>query len=518
LPWDDVPVTPDQPFGSLLTLKQRGVYNIPNDVERIIQTLLAIDPSKRFPSGQAAVDELERLTKKHRATTQNNAKPMGTGEKRILDTTNASASFHAIGVQPNEVETILGPDLVRTPIARAHERAEQLCQPRVLADLLDRWSKDGFYHGIFRRSLLGRMARLHRVMSHNIYYYHLQVLYEERHDPKVIQVPDREAKDFPLEPEVDRWKVTLPSVQIFENETGKQEVIPGSVRVVKCSTCEGKGKITCPRCKGQRRIQVTRQLPPEMPQEQPYGAKSRSGQSASAQGSTATRSTSSGNTTRKIPASATTAPSYSAVMQGTAGSLSTPNVAPQPRTEKVLVPCPACSGVGGGHCGTCDGTGRMIEHKAFTWERSTRDLIANDDFPSIDEAWLSQQFEPERVYTERVYGKDQFNDLPFRKEWAEIPMVKGLIEQAQAEVHANRRIILSELAIAMIPVTDVTFDIGNGNYPGQQEPELYEISIYGFEKSIPNDWRLLNWERVIFLCVSGFLLVLVVIFGAFAFV
>ncbi len=562
LPWDDFPVTPDQPFGSLITLKQRGVYHVPNGVDRVIQTMLAIDPSKRFPSGQAAVDELERLSQKHRAATQNNGKPATVGEKRKLDTTNASAKFEAVGVQQNEVETVLGPDLIRAPIARAHERAEQLCQPRFVADLLDTWAKQGFAQGVFRRAMLGRMARLHRVISRNVYFYQLQVLYEERHDPEVIQEPDKEAENIPLEPEVDRWKVALPSVQIFQDDPGKQTMLPGSSRVVKCSKCQGQGKVTCSRCKGKRRIETTRQLSPELLSD-PYGGgvrssggsgggggrssssgsgggggRSNSGNSGNSGGSggggnrSGSRSGSRGGSgkdqqssqrrtntgtgsTSNRQASSSSVP-YSAVMQNPAGTLSTASVAPKPKTEKVLIPCPDCNGLGGHHCSMCDGTGRMLEHKAFRWERSTRMLTANDDLPSLDEEWLRQQFKPERIYSERVCHDVQSSDPPFRKEWEEIPIVQQLIEQAETETHTNRRIILSELTITMVPVTDVTFDMSKTFK--QHETDLYELSIYGFENTIPKDWRLLNWERVLFVWSSVFLLILVVVFGFFAFI
>jgi hypothetical protein len=168
----------------------------------------------------------------------------------------------------------------------------------------------------------------------------------------------------------------------------------------------------------------------------------------------------------------------------------------------------------------CDGTGRMLEHKAFRWERSTRMLTANDDLPSLDEEWLRQQFEPERIYNERlhldVHIQAKSSDPPFRKEWEEIPIVQRLIEQAKADEHANRRIIFSELIITMVPVTDVTFDMSKTFK--QHETDLYELSIYGFENAIPKDWRLLNWERVLFVWSSAFLLILVVVFGFFAFI
>lgn len=540
LPWEEEPGTPEHPFGPLIPLKSRGIHNLPAGVERIIQTMLAHDPSKRFPSAQAAVDELERLAKRHHATTQTDGKTSANAEQRTQATAHSTASFAASGVEPNDVENVLGPDLIRAPIVEAHTRAEELCQSAIVAELLNGWSTEGFAGGVFRRALLGRLARLHRVVSRNVYFYSLQVLYEERGEPKIIEEPDYETKEYPLEPETDRWKVTLPSVQIFEDNAGGQETIPGSVRVIKCSECSGKGKIVCSRCKGHRRIRETRTVPVEPPMEQKNGyptgqAGQRRPVQAQAQAETS-RNRRSASTATSSDASF----SYASLLQNPPGSVSSAGsvASSQTRTEVVLVPCPDCEGIGGIHCGYCDGTGRMVQHKAFRWQRTTRLLASNDDLPQLDEKWLVQCFEPREIYRERVHGDAQSSKPAFRKEWTEIPRVKELIEQMTAATNANRRVILSELVISMIPVTEVTFDLGKktslldilkkqtaheqqeetdeeNEDEDKEEGEMYEISIYGFERNIPPDWRLLNWERVVSFWVVTFMFVLTIVLAVF---
>ncbi len=542
LPWEEEPRTPEQPFGPLIPLKNRGIHNLPAGVERIIQTMLAHDPSKRFPSAQAAVDELERLAKRHHATTQTDGRAATNTEQRVQETAHSTASFEASGIAANEVEHVLGPDLIRAPIVEAHTRAEELCQSAIVADLLNGWSTEGFGGGLFRRELLGRLARLHRVVSRNVYFYSLQVLYEERGEPKIIEEPDHEAKEYPLEPEADRWKVTLPSVQIFEDNPGRQEIIPGSVRVIQCRECDGKGKIVCSRCKGQRRIRETRTVPVEPPIEQKNGhpaGQTRQRRTVTARAQPQAETSRSRQSTGSASSSDASF-SYASLLQNPPGSLPTAGSVPaqQTRTEVVLVPCPDCEGLGGIHCGYCDGTGRMVQHKAFRWQRTTRLLATNDDLPHLDEKWLHQRFEPREIYRERIHGDAQSNEPAFREEWAEIPRVKELIEHMIEATNPNRRIILSELVISMIPVTEVTFDLGKktslldilkkqtaheqqeqtdeeNEDEDKEEGERYEISIYGFERNIPPDWRLLNWERVVSFWVVTFMFVVTIVLTVF---
>jgi hypothetical protein len=358
---------------------------------------------------------------------------------------------------------------------QAHERADNLRQHPTLARLLDEWAAGNR----LRRPMLGRLARPHRISSHNVYFYRLRVLYEQRGQPALTEQPDYKEHVAPLEPELTRWQVALNTVQDFQADTGGQVVLPGSTRVVKCEECEGVGKLVCPRCKGKQRIYETRKVappdeesaaPPAAPDEQPDEAPPRARQAAKA----------------------------------------------RPRVEQVLVPCPECSGSGGLTCEHCDGVGRMLQQRAFSWQRTPYTFEARDDIPGVDEKWLRRTCEIQEIYAERISSSGHTNTAPFRAEWEQIPRVKEMIEQARSALDDNARIVLSELSISFLPISEVVFDLGNVRHE-HDDARIYRLSVYGFENAIPPDWRFLNWERVIFIFGSLFLLVIVLILGFFAF-
>jgi hypothetical protein len=60
----------------------------------------------------------------------------------------------------------------------------------------------------------------------------------------------------------------------------------------------------------------------------------------------------------------------------------------------------------------------------------------------------------------------------------------------------------------------MVFDLGERSRSG--DTGLYRLSIYGFERHIPADWRFLNWDRVLLLVGGGFCLLIAAIFGVFA--
>lgn len=462
LPWDEVPGLPDRAFEPPLPLKQRGVTNLPPDIDRVIQIMLANDPARRFPTAQAAVEELERIFARHQIPTQV-MPPEEAPDVRY--------PLHIDDTQQQAIEAALGPDLIRTPLTDAERRALALRQPGVIAALLDTWSAQGW----LRRAWLGRLARIHKVSSQNIYFYHLEVLYERRSPPVDLEEPDYDAREFPLEPERDRWQVILPPPQEFKPDAGGQVVLPGSARVISCSACGGKGKLVCKRCKGKQRVYVTR--PVEVPPVEP--ASRQSGQQAAA------------ITSATNPAVAMT--STTAV----------------PRTERVLVPCPECAGHGGFTCERCQGTGRLVQRRVFTWQRRPANWFDHDELLEVDGQWLLDTCEMKEIYRERV-------SAACRPEWLQVPILADMVQEAQKGTDANTRIVLSEVAIGFIPISRVLFDLGQ-TPEEPQEADLYHLTIYGFEHIIPPDWRFLNWERVIFICLTGFLLILVALFGFFAF-
>jgi hypothetical protein len=171
----------------------------------------------------------------------------------------------------------------------------------------------------------------------------------------------------------------------------------------------------------------------------------------------------------------------------------------------VLVPCPECAGRGGITCTRCEGVGRLVQRKAFRWSRHTEIIKGQDDRPALDENWLQRTCKAEVIYHERQAGG-------FRPEWSMITALAPLLAQAQQRFDADTHIVLSEVAVSFIPVTDIVFDLGK---PG--DSGLYKLTIYGFENMIPADWRFFNWERVITICLVTFLAVISLILAFFAF-
>jgi serine/threonine protein kinase len=471
LPWDDPPGPPENQFSPPIPLKERGLDNLPDDVDRILRTLLAVDPAKRYPSATAAALELEQVVNRHQMPTQ------------IVGETPRAVGFHfeSSGIEANEVEKILGPDLIRAPIERAHERAAALRDPATVAALLDSWSSADRLR--LRLPLLGRMARLHKASSRNIYFFRLCVLYERRTPPETSYEPDRKEEVFPLVRELDRWDVVLSPADKFVDEAGGRVVIPGSMRVVSCTSCKGNGSTVCPRCNGKQRIYVTRPAPELAPTTPKPVTPARS---AAVAGSSSVASTAA--RTSPAPSSASTA---------------------APAAAKVLVPCPDCNGRGGITCTRCQGVGRLVERKTFRWSRQQAELSDNDDLPRVDEDWLSRTCEAAQIYQER-------HRAGLRPDWSLVPTLSILVDSARQRLDADTRIVLSEVTVSFIPITEIVFDLGHVNEK-RSDGGLYRLAIYGFENLIPPDWRLFDWERVISICLVGFLLILTAIFGFFAF-
>lgn len=472
MPWENTPGISENPgFSQPIPLRQRGVDSLPGEVDRVLLTMLAIDPSRRFPSARAAVDELDRIFTRHQMTTQivlgaaPNAAP-------------SPAELQTAGVLPNDVETTLGPDLIRAPIDRAHIRAEELRSPAKITALLDAWASR---HQL-RRKLLGRLARLHKVSSANVYFYRLRLLYEQRSPAEDDEEPDHKAQAFPLAPEVDRWKIELPAVADFSEHPGDRVILPGSTRVVSCRPCDSRGLTPCPRCRGKQRVLVTR--PVVAP-------------AAGAGAATAAATLANGSIGGSRPGGGRS--------RGAAQTAEPEAPPPAPRTEQVLVPCPECEGRGGITCSRCQGVGRLVQRKAFRWRRHADLVRTHDDRPALDESWLQHTCKAEVIYTERQAGG-------FRPEWSTIATLAPLLAQAQQPADADTHIVLSELTISFIPVTDVVFDLGK---PG--DSGLYKLTIYGFENMIPADWRFFNWERVITICLVSFSLLISLIMAYFAF-
>ena len=451
LPWDHNPGMPDQLGGPFLPPKplyEVGMQSVPTDFDRVMQTLLAIDPTKRYPSVQAAVQDIDRVLSRHTSKTQ----VVSSGSNGAVPAPSMTAPSAAPLPEPHPVEVALGVDLIKGPMQEAEQHAAALT-PQVIQRILDEWSSKSR----LRRPLLGRQANIHRITHTNVYFYTLKVLYESREPIKTVEEPDYAAAPVPFEREIDRWSVELPVPTGFDEDKGDTVRLPGSTRVIACPECSGVGKRPCPRCKGQGRVKRTVNSPPPVPVEDK--------------------------------------PPEGAALED---KVIAPVIAPGKKTV-ALVPCPECGGAGGIRCERCDGVGRLLEKKTTTWRRWPETFESYDDLPNLDEQWLRKNCEMKEVYREQ-----QLKDV--RPEWLQVPALKELIDSMQARWDADTRIALSEVSVSFIPITEIVFDLGDE--PATPDPDaedaaaapqqpLYSWYIYGFENRLPNDWRFLNWDRVL---------------------
>jgi serine/threonine protein kinase len=467
LPWNHLPGIPGPSGGMFdppLPLRSRGVQ-LPAEVDRIIQMMLATDPAKRYPSARAAIEDLDRVLTRHTSPTQVVVPTAGLS----TPTAPPRRTIAAPPAEQHPVEKALGPDLLKAPMQESRRHAEELRDEQTITALLNQWSAESY----FRRRLLGRQAALHRISNAVVYFYTLRILYETREPVKTVEQPDHKALQMPLEKEQDRWSVELPAPKGFADDAGGTVRLGGSTRVVACESCKGIGRTICPRCQGKQRI--------------PAPAVS------------------------SAPAVGDKSPAVSAAQPRSGGGPAAAVAAPA-SAGPALIPCPECSGAGGLPCKRCEGAGRLVQKKTTTWLRRAATFQENDDLPRIDEQWLHRVCKPVEVYREKHSGG-------FREEWRLVPALNALIGQARPN-DQDTRVIMSEVVLEFIPVTEIVFDLGMPARPPAASPngksalapadgDLYSWHIYGFEKRLPKDWRFLNWARVAAVVLAGLLIVAV---------
>lgn len=451
LPWEKAPEHPEYRFGPIIPLSSRGI-DLPPDVDRIFQTLLNVDPKKRYPSAHAAIEGLDRALMRSGIVLNPKAAPIE--ETTTIRAINTAESYQSVGVLESEVEQVLGADLVREPIEKAHARAESLRDPIMLARLLDEWSAAG-RRGEFRMPQLGRIVNLRDVRSRNIYFYTLDVLLETREPPTTIEEPDKEASNFPVQREQDRWQIKLPRPSSFADDPGRAEIISGSERVMQCARCEGNGHEICPQCKGSRRILQNRTIS--------TGAAAGNGGSIHEQ-----------DTVVRMREEAGAAVAVAAPVE----------------VRQSLIPCPTCNGAGALPCVQCQGIGRLVQRKVFNWRREALQRKSHDDVPNLNERALREEIAPTTVYVERGPG--------LKREWAAVPGLRRLIADVERQAGADTRVVMAEVTIQMIPYTAVQLDLGHQDVvveddsPGptrRTNDEIYTVHIVGFE----NRLHIGNW-------------------------
>ena len=480
LPWDHLPGIADETGGVHvvpLTLRARGVTNLPPGVDRVIATMCALDPTKRYATAVGAYEELVRVLQHH------------TGVTTVIGAHGKPAARAELAEIP-PAEAVLGTDMRKAPLLEARALADDLADATTLAGLLNAWSAES----PFRRPLMGRLARVRRVISTNVYFYDLRVLLETRGAERLVEAPDKPPTQIRLERALDRWDVDLGAPAVFQDEAGGTVKLPGSIQVVGCPVCNEIGRLPCKRCGGGGRVSVTRQ---------PQAATS----------------------------AAPTLPAKTGAKPAASGAVTALQAA------TAIVACPDCRGTGGVACAPCAGVGQLVRHRTMTWSRAAQSYRAHDDLPKLDEQWLAKTCAAREVYLERSTGG-------LRPEWAQVPALATAIASAEGQLNNDTRIALAELTVRFIPLAEIVFDLGGAGIaaapppampppapkktrggkktsapvppPMTPQPDaagLFRWHIYGFERKLPNDWRFLNWDRVLLLVAVAIALAAILLFG-----
>jgi eukaryotic-like serine/threonine-protein kinase len=560
LPWPDVALgrRSDYALETLYppspSLRELGISTLPADFDRVLRTMLAVDPDQRYATLQAACDDVERVLA--RSTSSRLLLGAAAPAAAAAESPTAerqAAGFRSNGLAAGPVERALGAELTREPLDRAHARAEQLRDPQVIADLLNRWSAAR----PLRRRLLGRLARLHQVTSRNIAYYQLRALVEER---RLVQPEVQPHDGAPLPTRaavVDIWRVPLPAPGGKQPQSGRV-VLPQTLRRAPCDVCDGNGEVVCRRCGGvvseafddgaepaappspqlSRHAAPTlalqqlpmaivddddddepalagpaaaayRSRPPQPPlidDDDPYAlppqiARRPAGTDGGLAALLAAQTQETGDDPYDddddgLPPHLQR--SGSGDILGDGGRLRNALLERLSGRTTADGPCRQCGGSGSVSCRRCDGSGELALTDVFVWSRRTLLLHAADDLPAHDEAWLARHCRAEVIYRAEAAAP--------RDEWLQIDEVAALIDDVEAGLGPQRRLIGCELTISIIPLSEITFDLGS-----DAERDRYRLAIYGFELRIPADWRLLDWGRIVLLILVGILAVLLAV-------
>lgn len=469
VPWEDVPPTdPDNPK-PFKPLSQ--IIAVPATLDPIMQTWLAINPDNRYKKVSDIITDLQRVFPDHPILADPKAPPPVRRQSIYL-----TPQFQPKPLMQNPVEQVLGPNLIRDVITRAHKRADILNQPEHLVNVLQTWS----YDDRWRQRNLGRLATFHEIESQNVYFYTLTVLIETRGDPFSWEQPDRERKPMSGAMEVGVWDMKLPMPEKFDVDQGTVKEITGSEQVSQCSKCSGKTTIVCDTCKGNGRITVTKTV------EKPVEITDDKG--------------------NKVKSTTTV-------------------------VENEVKPCTGCAGKGYLTCPQCEGVGMVIKRKSFKWERKPLSFEGHTDLPNVDENAL-------RAEAQEVYNQTQATIPKEWRKIPEVePLIKKAEEEKGKIVLARLQVELVPVTKVqfeldrdatqdeqVVSLVDDDADDDTPEVPVVQADNknavLHTVHLLGFDNHISaseaNKFR--DWRRILNLAAIGFLVLLVVIMLIFVFV
>lgn len=226
----------------------------------------------------------------------------------------------------NPLEIVLRDRLDAEFLRRARQRADDLHNGEGVRRLLDTWSADQ----PVRRRQLGQAIRIDQIVSYNLYFYDLKVLYETRSYPETRERPFSGSRISNRKQPPDRWQVDVPVPDEAFVDVPQTEVpVPNSEKSSSCPRCKGETRITCGRCQGRGTLDMKR--------------------------------------TVKTPS----------------GS----------HSEIQTVDCPECGGQALLTCDRCDGLGSLLESSVFQFSRRGRLWQNTDDLEGLPHRALEERSE-----------------------------------------------------------------------------------------------------------------------------
>ncbi len=154
------------------------------------------------------------------------------------------------------------------------------------------------------------------------------------------------------------------------------------------------------------------------------------------------------------------------------------------------VDCPDCGGEGHSVCDDCDGAGRLLEQAVFQFSRRGRLWQNTDDIEGL----------PHKVLEQRSEGVFQGEIDPDDQIWTTVPALQELLAEVTAEADDDTRIVVCDLTIRGVPVTEV-------DYTYRDKP--HTLAIVGFDEQVEGDLTLIDTQRI--LLIAMFVLVLLLI-------
>jgi serine/threonine protein kinase len=279
--------------------------------DRVLRRMLAPQPHLRYPSAAQAAAALR-------------------GALRAVMESDGVEALAEIGIKAewleNPLEIVLRERIDSAFLDRSRAHAEKLHAGEGVRRLLDAWSGDN----PIRRRQLGQAIRIDQVVSYNVYFYDLKILYETRTHPETRERPFSGSRISNRKQPPDRWQIDVPTPDEPFADVALTEVpVPFSEKTSVCQRCKGETRITCGNCHGRGTLDVKR--------------------------------------TVKTPTST--------------------------HSEIQTVDCPICNGQALLTCDRCDGTGNLLTSAVFQFSRRGRLWQNTDDIEGLPQRVLEERSE-----------------------------------------------------------------------------------------------------------------------------